>query len=635
MDLVKFQPRAGVARDMTDYAGTGGWRECDKVRFRNGFPESIGGWTPALDAPLPGICRAMHGWVALNGTTYIGLGTESAYYAYESGSIRDITPVRYSGLLDPDPMETTAGSNVVTVTHAGHGALEGDRVVISDASSFNGIPADLLNGEHTIKSVPTANTYTFEVDAIATGSSGGSWAMLPGQVWGWGAETVTSGKGGGSAVFAEYLVSPGFADTTTGTGWGAGKWSREGWSEPSTDTVIGAKMRMWSQDNFGEDLVMCLREGPIAYWDVSTATRATYLTNMGGTEVPVAAYEVMVSDTDRHLIAFGTNNIGSEQIDPLLIRWSSAEDATDWLPTSTNSAGDLRLGFGSRIVTARQSRAEILVWTDTSLHSMTYVGAPFIFGIQTLASSVDIIGPKAKAAVNDVVYWMGNRSFYIYTGRVETLPCPLLDHVFGNLNLIQKDKAFAATNTAFNEVTFFYPSAGSVEVDSYVTYNYLAQVWTYGTLPRTAWLDRGLTDYPMAMGTDGYLYYHEYGTDDGSTNPPSAINSYIASSPIEVPDGEHFAFINRMIPDVTFWGSAPNPSVDITLTPRDYPGGPLVTSDGGTVVRSTTVPVEQFTRQVQLRLRGRSVALKIASNQVGVGWRLGVPRFEVRVDGRR
>jgi hypothetical protein len=403
-------------------------------------------------------------------------------------------------------------------------------------------------------------------------------------------------------------------------------------------------LRLWSHDNFGEDLIINVRDGGIYYWDKSTSSdpfvRAVALSDLPGNTdagTPTLAKQVMVSDSDRHIIAFGADpvdNIGT--LDPLLIRFSSQESPTTWTPTATNTAGDLRISSGSKIVAAVETRQQTLVITDSSVHAMQFLGPPFTFGVNQISENTTIMGPKAAVAVDDTVFWMGAQEFYVYNGSVQRLPCSVRDYVFSDFNYIQFEKTAAAVNSSFGEIWWFYPSANSDNIDRYVVYNYEQQVWYYGTLNRTAWIDRGINQTPLAASTDGYLYLHESTNDDGSTLPPSAIEAHIESSQIDIADGDNFAFIRRLIPDVTFRDStADNPQVDFTIKARNFPGGNYLQSDDAAVTKSASVPVEQFTDQVHLRLRGRAFAVRLESDDTGVAWRLGSPRLDIRQDGRR
>jgi hypothetical protein len=641
MPLQKLQFRPGVNRETTSYTNEGGWFDCDKVRFRFGTPEKIGGWERLSGKSFLGTCRALHPFVALDGTNYIGVGTHLKYYINEGGAYADITPIRETTAAGDVTFAATNGSSTITVTDTNHGANENDFVTFSGAVSLGGqITADVLNQEYQIARIENANTYEIvarEVNTLADITVDGQYTPVPVV-----ADGSDTGNGGASVVGA-YQVQTGLDTTVAGTGWGAGTWSRGAWGSGATLTAIGDTLRIWSHDNFGEDLIINIRNGGIYYWDKSTSSapfaRAVALSDLVGADAttPTIAKQVMISDRDRHVIVFGCdpeNNIGTQ--DPLLIRFSDQENPLVWAASATNTAGDLRIGTGSEIITALETRQQILVFTNVSLHAMQYLGPPFTFGINEIATNVTIAGPLAAVAVDDLVFWMGEEDFYMYTGQVQKLPCSVRSYVFNDFNVSQQEKVTAGVNSAYSEIWWFYPSANSENIDKYVVFNYQEQVWYYGALPRSVWLDRGINQYPIAASLDGYLYFHEFGFDDGSVNPPASIDSYIESSQMSIGAGDNFVFLSRLIPDVTFNGStAESPSVDFTLQTRNWPGAAYSSTTDSSVTRSATVPVEQFTNVVNVRLRGRSFAFKIASDETGVGWRLGTPRVDMRQDGRR
>ena len=629
MPLQKLQFRPGLNRETTSYTNEGGWFDCDMVRFRFGVPEKIGGWVATSTNTFLGSCRNLHAFVALDGSQYIGLGTHLKFYIEEGGAYNDITPIRETTAAGDVTFAATDGSSTLTVTDSNHGAIENDFVTFSGAVSLGGlITADVLNQEYQIVEILTANTYTI----TAKDTSGATVT----------ANASDTGNGGASVVGA-YQINVGLDTTVVGTGWGAGTWGRGTWGSGTSLLVAGATLRLWSSDNFGEDLIFNARDGGIYYWDKSTSSapfaRGVALSALAGADstTPTIAKQVLVSDNDRHILVFGCDpqdNIGVQ--DPLLIRFSDQESPTTWAATATNTAGDLRIGSGSEIVCAVETRQQVLVFTDVSLHAMQYLGPPFTFGINQISENTTIMGPNAAKAVDDTVYWMGLEEFYVYTGQVQKLPCSVKSYVFNDFNDAQAEKVTAALNSSFNEITWFYPSADSDNIDRYVTFNYQENVWTYGTMARTAWLDRGIVPNPIAASSDGRLYQHELGNDDGSTSPATAISAYIESSQIDIGDGETFAFIRRLIPDITFDGStAVSPAADFVLKTRNFPGAAYTTTDDSTVTRSATVPVEQFTDQVHVRLRGRSFALRLQSDAMGVKWRLGSPRIDIRQDGRR
>jgi len=641
MPLQKLQFRPGVNRETTSYTNEGGWFDCDKVRFRFGTPEKIGGWEKYSGKSFLGTCRALHPFVALAGENYLGVGTHLKYYINEGGGYNDITPIRETTSAGDVTFAAANGSSTITVTDSNHGALENDFVTFSGAASLGGnITAAVLNQEYQIARIVNTNSYEVVAREVATLNDitiDGAYTPTP--VLANGSDT---GNGGGSIV-GTYQIQSGLDTTVAGAGWGAGTWSRGAWGSPASLTAVGDILRIWSHDNFGEDLIINVRDGGIYYWDKSTSSapfqRAVELSSLAGADAttPTIAKQVMISDRDRHVIVFGCDaqdNIGVQ--DPLLIRFSDQENPLVWSAEATNTAGDLRIGTGSEIITALETRQQILVFTDKSLHAMQYLGPPFTFGISMISENITIASPLSAIAVDDMVMWMGEQEFYIYSGQVQRLPCSVRAYVFNDFNQDQAEKVTAAVNSSFSEIWWFYPSANSDTIDKYVVYNYQEQVWYYGNMTRTAWIDRGIGQYPVAASTDGYLYYHEFGTDDGSVNPPAAISSYIESSQMSIGAGDNFVFLSKLIPDVTFDGStSPSPNVDFTLETRRFPGADYNQTTSSNVIRSSTVPVEQFTDQVRLRMRGRSFALKIESDNTGVEWRLGTPRVELRPDGRR
>jgi len=625
MPLVKLKFRPGINRDVTSYSNESGWVNGDKIRFRMGFPEKIGGWEKLTEQTYQGTARALHNWLGLDGSDFLGVGTHLKYYIEEGGAFYDITPIRAT-TTNGITFAASDGSTTITATDSSHGASLGDFVTIAGAVSLGGtVTATVLNAEHQITSVPTANTFTFEVSSAANSSDSGN---------------------GGSAADAVYQISVGLDTQIGGTGWGAGVWGRGTWNSGADLTTVGA-LRLWSHDNFGEDLLINPRNGAIYFWDKSNGltTRAIELSTAATNtaNVPSLVTQVMVSDTDRHVIAFGCDAIGGGGVqDPLLIRFASQETLTDWTPTATNTAGDLRIGSGSKFIRAIQTKREIVIWTDSSLHSMRFIGPPFTFGITPIASNITIAGPNAAVAIEDIIVWMGKNCFYIYDGRVKQIPCTVKEEVFFNLNNAQLDKIYAGVNAEFGEVIWLYPSdtnsvanGGNGQNDKYVIYNYNEQLWYYGKINRDAWLDRGLRKFPIATGSN-YLYNHEKGYDDDG----SALAASIESSQIDIGDGDRFAFISRLIPDLTFNGSAANnPSVNITVEGRNFPGGDYLQSDTSAVTRTavstSTVPFEQWTNKADIRVRGRSFNFLIASSDTGVRWRLGSPRVDARPDGRR
>jgi hypothetical protein len=704
MPLTKLQFRPGINRETTSYSNEGGWFDMDKVRFRFGYPEKIGGWIKSSATYFLGTCRALHPWVALQGERYLGVGTHLKYYINEGGGYNDITPLRVTtsagdvtfsaaantlaanvAIVDTNitltsssgfptsgrikinseiityaaisgnvlqgclrgQSSTTAATHTsgdavlcatITVTDNDHGALANDFVTFSGAASLGGsITAAILNQQYEVTSVVSVNSYLIEArDTASIGSITGPSGLDPTFIF---ASTSDSGNGGSSVVGA-YQINTGLDTTIVGAGWGAGTWGRGTWGSAASLAASGQTLRIWSHDNFGEDLLINVRDAGIYYWDKTngTSSRAVELSGLvGANTTPTIAKKVLVSDRDRHVIAFGCDpqdDIGVQ--DPLLIRFSDQESLTDWASTATNTAGDLRLGSGSEIVTAVETRQQVIVFTDVSLHAMQFLGPPFTFGINTVSENITIASPLSAIAIEDQIYWMGAEEFYVYAGNVQRLPCSVRDYVFSDINTDQLEKVTASTNTAFSEVWWFYPSASSSECDKYVVYNYQQQIWYYGSLNRTVWLDRGVESSPIAASTDHALYFHENGFDDGSTAPATAITSFIESSQMSIGEGDNFVFLRKLIPDLTFRDStAPAPSATMTLQTRNYPGGAYLQTNSKTVTKTASVPVEQWTNEVNVRLRGRSFAFKIETTDTGVGWRLGSPRVEVQPDGMR
>jgi len=639
MPLTKLQFQPGINRETTSYTNEGGWFDGDKVRFRQGFPEKIGGWSKLGSTSFLGSCRALWPWRTLNLDGYIGVGTHLKYYAEYGQGYYDITPIRSTTSAGDVTFSASNGSSTITVSDPSHGAVVNDFVTFSGAASLGGnITAAVLNQEYQIVSITDSSTYTIQartVGAISSVTVNGQYSPTPVV-----ANSSDSGNGG-SSVIGKYQINVGLDTSVVGTGWGAGTWSRGAWNSAASVDLITDTLRVWTHDNFGENLLINVMNGGIYYWQPSgglTNNPAVAISSLAGANTaPTIATKVLVSDVDRHVIAFGCdplNNIGTQ--DPLLIRFSDQENVVDWFPTPENTAGDLRLGSGSKIVTAVETRQQILVFTDVSLHAMQYIGPPFTFGINMISENTTIRSPIAVAAVEDTVYWMGKNEFYVYNGGVQTLPCSVKDYVFSDFNSAQAEKCFAAVNSSFSEVWWFYPSSSSDNNDRYVVYNYLQRVWYYGTMVRTAWIDRGVEENPIAAARDGYLYNHEVGFDDGSTTPASAITSYIESSQFDIGEGDNFSFVRRLIPDLTFRSStALPPTANFTLKARNFPGGAYLQNNSKAVEKTASVPVEQFTQDAHVRLRGRSVAVRVDSNSTGTGWRLGSPRIDVRSDGRR
>ena len=641
MPLTKLQFRPGVNRETTSYTNEGGWFDCNKVRFRFGTPEKIGGWEKKSSLSYLGTARSLHPFIALDGSRFIGVGTHLKYYIEEGGGYTDITPIRLTTAVgDVTFAKVENGSPLITVTETNHGALEKDFVTFdgaADLGSGGNITAAVLNQEYQIVTVVNSNSYTISARTVSTISSVTvNGAIVATAV---NAASQDSGNGGGSSR-AKYQVNTGLDTTVIGTGWGAGTWGRGTWNSGSSSLVAGAELRIWSHDNFGEDLLINARDAGIFYWDKSAgpADRAVALSALStDATTPTIGKQVLVSDRDKHVVVFGCDaqdDIGTQ--DPLLVRFSAQGDPFTWESQVTNTAGDLRIGSGSEIVTAVETRQQILIITDTSLHAMQFVGPPFTFGISQLADNITIMSPLSAVAVDDNVFWMGLEEFYVFTGQVQKLPCTVKSFVFNDINLSQRSKVVAGVNSSFSEIWWFYPSASSSDNDRYVVYNYAEQVWYYGALARSAWLDRGVNDDPISAGENGYLYLQEIGYDDGSTSPASAITAYIESSQVSIGDGDRFVFMRRVLPDLTFDGSTnDSPSANFIFQARNFPGGNYLQSNTNAVTRTATAPVEQFTEQVHLRLRGRSFALKVQSTTTGTSWRLGTPRVDIRQDGRQ
>ena len=695
MALKKLVLKPGVNRENTRYTNEGGWYESDKVRFRQGTPEKIGGWARISVSTFQGLCRSLWNWITLDNLNLIGVGTNLKFYLELGGQYNDITPIRAAAILS-NPFATTNLLTLVTVTDANHGAITGDFVTFSNVAPVGGLD---LNGEFSITYVD-ANTYTITASTAATS---------------------TVAAGGGTTVNAIYQINTGDAYEIPLAGWGAGTWGAGTWGFGGTST---SALRLWSQNNFGEDLIYGYRGGPIYYWDASfgvdplltTVTIASpavvtssvpfangtpivlvnsgypsalptglspgtiyYVINASGNTfnlaataggaaitttgtqsgdhfivpngvnltslaganyVPVIQNFIYVSDVSRFVFAFGCNDYTSTTQNPMLIRWSNQESLVEWYPSATNQAGSVTLSHGSSIVTAIQTRQEILVWTDSAIYSLQYIGPPVVWSSQLMGDNISILGQNAAAQASGVVYWMGVDKFYLYDGRLQTLPCDLRRYIFQDINLQQNQQVFAITNEGFNEVWWFYCSAGSLTANRYVVYNYLEKVWYYGTMERTAWLDSGLRDFPIAATYNYNLVNQEYGLDDNTTGTPAGIEAYISSSEFDIDDGDHFGFVYRMLPDLTFSGSdaSPTPEVTYTLYPLQNSGsgtGTAVSANVNKLTGASYTVTEGFTGQVYTRVRGRQLILKVASSNLGTTWQLGSTRIDIRPDGRR
>jgi len=713
MPLNKIVFKSGIASDITPYSNEGGFVDGDKIRFRLGSPEKIGGWEKFSPNTYLGSARRLHNWVALDGSDFMGIGTHLKYYIEEGQTFSDITPIRNITAAGDVTFAATNGSTTITVTDPAHGANENDFVTFSGAVSLGGvITATILNAEFQITSLISSNAYTITSSVAANSSDTGN---------------------GGSSAKGTYQLNVGLDVTVGGTGWGAGQWSGTtsnalatqlnealdasetgvdvddetgitdsgdvilveeelmlvagdtddntlnvtrghsgttaathadntlvrlakgntdtandfvGWGNAASVTTPGAQIRTWSHDNFGEDLIINPRDGGLFYWDKTDGlgNRAVELsatsTFSGETSVPTIAKQVLVSDQDRHVIVFGCDGLGATPTtsqgdgvqDPLLVRFSSQENPVDFFPTTTNTAGDLRLGGGSTFVQAVETKEQILVFTNKTLHAMRFIGPPFTFGIKELSKNITIMSPSSAIAIDDNVYWMGVDTFYIYSGQTQQLPCTVKDKVFLDLNVEERNKVHVGANTEFSEVWWFYPSASSTEIDKYVIYNYLENIWYFGSLVRQAWLDRGIRSLPIATGGQ-HLFNHETGFDDDG----SAMTSFVESAPMALGGAERFASINRIVPDISFAGSTSiNPQVDFTIKARTHSGsGFTQTDDSNTSQRTATNPVEVYTEKLDVRVRGRTFALRVEASEIGTKFKLGSPQVNIVQDGRR
>jgi hypothetical protein len=690
MPLQKILFKPGVNRENTRYTNEGGWYECDKIRFRQGNPEMIGGWTRISTAYFLGVCRSLWNWVTLASANLVGVGTNLKFYIAQSGAYNDVTPIRASSTINNNPF-TGNGTTTVTVTDTAHGGATGDFVTFSGAT---GTYATTYNAEFQI-TVLTVDTYTITTTSV-----------------------IAAGSTGGASVVAAYQIAVGPVTQNPLVGWGAGGWGSGGWGVGSSTAIA---LQLWNQMNYGQDLVFGPRGGGLYYWSATSGltVRGVLLNTLGGTvsftnasptlvtstvlytegaalqfsggslptgitagttyyvfqvtgltfnlltaagaavnttstgtgtvslivDVPLVQNNLTVSDASRFVIVFGTNDYGSSTMDPMLIRWSGQNDPYNWTPDATNQAGFTRLSHGSQIVTTVQTRQEIVVITDSSIYSLQYLGPPYVWSPQLLGDNISIMSPNAAVIASGVVYWMGVDKFYLYDGRVQTLNCDLRRFIFQDLNQDQNQQVFCSTNEGFNEVWWFYCSSGATAVDKYAIYNYLEKVWYYGTMSRTAWLDSGLQNFPIAATYSsttgqGNLVYHEDGLDNNETATTTAIEAYIGSSEFDIGDGHNFGFIWRMLPDLTFGDSVNSPTADapkvtMTLYGLANSGSGTTSSSGANVVSSSTYDIEQFTGQIYTRLRGRQMIFKISSNQIGTAWQLGAPRIDIRPDGRR
>ena len=739
MPLQKLQFRPGINREGTDYSNEGGWYACDKVRFRSGFPEKLGGWIRLSNSTFLGVCRALWNWATLAGANLLGVGTNLKYYIEQGGDYNDVTPIRVTFTANTSPntvncIATTNGSNVVTVTLTGYGGLTNDFVTVSGANAIGSITAADLNQEHQITYIDTSQ-FSFIVAnaANSTGSGGGSTINVAFQIQ-TGLDVFIQGTGWGAGTWPSYITStltdpftctsPGTTVTVTQTAHGLSNGNSvafnsisgnvcgiasapfikafsisvvnvnaysfstiigsttfttsdngptggtvvvstpvvpvRGWGA-AADIGIGQQLRLWTNDNFGEDLIIAPRGGAIYYWDATLGitSRAVELSTLAsGATVPGTSYtyadfvpnrtnQVIGSAIQRFVITFGSNPYDptdpATPFDPLLVRWSDQEDPFMWVPDATNQSGEFRLNIGSFIMCAESTRQEILVWSDAAIYSMQYLGPPYVWGFQLLQDNISVMGPNATITINNVTYWMGTDKFFIYSGRVETLPCSLWQYIFNDINKDQAFQVFASSNERYSEVWWFYCSQNSNVIDKYIIYNYLERVWSYGTMSRSFWLDSPLRQYPMAADiANNRVLYHEAAVDDVSGLTPVPIEAFIQSSDFDIGDGHNFGFVWRILPDLTFNGSNVNePKVTMTVRPRRNSGANYGTADSPEVpseqnyTTQRNYDVQLFDGQVYTRLRGRQMAFRITSTDLGVAWQLGTPRIDIRNDGRR
>jgi hypothetical protein len=628
MTLQKFIFNPGINKEGTDYTAEGGWFDGNLVRFRKGLPEKIGGWQKYIQASYEGTGRKLHGWVDLDGTKLLGLGTRFKLYIQEGASYNDITPIRSTTGAGDVTFAATNGSSTITVTDTGHGAAEGDFVTFSDAASLGGnVIAAVLNQEYQIASVPSTSTFTI----TAKDTSGAEVT----------ANSSDSGNGG-SSVVGTYQITSGLDVFVDGTGWGVGAWSSGAWGSTSALTDAN-QLRLWSMDNFGEDLISNPRAGSIYYWDKTDglSTRAVALSGISGANlVPTKGLQVIVSDIDRHVLVLGADPINAAgtartgSIDPLLIAFSDQENATEFEPKSTNTAGSLRCSAGSEIIGGLRARQETLIWTDVALYSLQFIGPPLTFGLNLINEGVSLIGPNGAVNTPAGVFWMDKKGFYSYGGNVTTLPCSVKSYVFDDFNEGQAFQVFAFVNKQFNEVGWFYCSAASTSIDRFVAYNYEEQTWNIGQLSRTAWLDEGIVAFPRAAGKSNsshFLFQHETGHDDDGS---PMTNVFIESADFDIGDGEEFQFIRRCIPDIKFTGSGENQTINVVVKARDFPGSTL-TTDQTTAITSSTTKVDTRARGRQAVVRFESDDDAVTDSQLGVGFRVGGTRLDIQPNGRR
>lgn len=608
--MQKLQFKPGVNRDQTNYTNEGGFYACDKIRFRSGFPQKLGGWLRYGIFELIGVCRQMFTWITADSDNNQAIGTNAKLYVESGTNLYDITPLRatLSTTATDNCFETTNGSNVVIVNIAAFGSQTGDYVTFAGSTDVGGIPASELNANQLITKIDSGS-FTITVTTNATS---------------------TVAAGGGNAIVAYFDIPVGETTTTYGYGWSAGPWSRGGWGSGTT-TPLTIFQRDWFFDNFDSDLVANIRNGTPYYWAANALydTRAIALEDLpGATDAPIKVTQLMVSQGTKHLLAFGSTDYGTTDFNPLTIRWSNQDQPENWTPDPTNSSGFLKVSRGSRIIRAIPTRQETVVFTDATLNSFQFLGTDQVFGLTEISDNISIAGPRACVAVNNVVYWMGNDKFFAYAGSVATLPCTLRNHVFTNINFSQAEQIVCGTNEGWNEIWWFYPTANSTVNNAYVVYNHLERIWYYGSIERSAWNDSPLRQFPQAVG-GSFVYNHEQGVNDDT----SPMTAYIETSDFDIVDGEQFLLTKRILPDINFEGStAANPTVTMTIKPRNFPGSAYATSPTQPVIATT---VDQYTDQIFLRARARQMGVTIASTDLGVNWQLGSPRLDGKPDGKR
>lgn len=610
---LKFQPR--VVKDKTRRAAEFVYFDCDKIRFVGGLPQSMGGWIVNNATAIEGCPRSMFAWSTLAGTNLLGVGTHLKYYVDNGGSYNDITPIRASSTINNNPFTTYIGETRVLVTDTAHGAIEGDFVTFSGATGpVGGISAATLNAEHQITTIIDADSYEIYVSQTASSST----------------------SGGGAAVVAAYQINVGLESTVIGDGWGAGTWGREGWGEAADTTVAGSRLRLWSEDNWGEDLLINPRGGKIYYYDSSTGNRAEELSTLvGASDVPLFADQIITFPEQRQVIAFGTNEIGLTVQDPMMVRWPATESVVDWTPSDTNDAGGFRLSIGSVFMCAVKIRQGLLTFTDTALYVIQYLGASG-YAPRLISDKVSILGPKAANTLNGIGYWMGTRAFMRYNGTVGVLPSEMSDYVFKHMNLAQRYKCFVSIHPAFNEVWFHYPSTNSDEVDTYVSFNVNDETWAPGTFDRTAACPSGVFEYDKMADSNGYIYDHDYGASDLSTSTPAAIGAYIETCIFPLGNPKYSHRVRSIWPDVSFMESdAVSPSVTLSLRFQDKLGSPQRLEELGTATRTVNGTIEEFTDKIDVGKRGRYMSFRIEASDPGVVFRLGTPHLDAIQDGQR